>query len=118
MTNMMFLKLKKFLNIYLLIFFSSQLFINSKVLELRADSSIKGEESIFKKTDSNEEEINKLDPNYLQRINKDNFYILGGGDKFYLRLSDISARNVPLLDGSFIVDPEGLTTLPRLRRVR
>ena len=118
MINMKFSKKKLFLNFYLLIFFSSQLFINSKGLEHESNTLTKDEVSAYKENYLREENKSKLDPNYLNNLGKENFYILGPGDKFFLRLSEISDADVPVLDNIFEIDADGIATLPRLRRVK
>ncbi len=71
-------------------------------------------------------ETNKLDvpdifinKNYLKVKDEENFYILGPGDKFNLRLNQLyEIDNTKSLGGNYLIDNDGIVTLPRIKRVK
>ena len=71
-------------------------------------TNLKSENSTLK----NKSLINPLS-NYIEKIPSDDFYILGAGDILTLKVSVFT----PELNKTFLIDKDGLATLPRLNRV-
>lgn len=55
----------------------------------------------------------KVDLNYLKKVDQDNYYILGVGDK----LNIIISREIPELNSKVTIDGGGTIFLPRLKRI-
>lgn len=94
--------------------------INQSIFNLKIHSKEIYSNEVIQQKDSSLKDLNNdsLDQ-YLEVKDKDNFYILGGGDVF-----DLKPYEMPELDegkaigGSFKVDNDGIVTLPRLKRVK
>ncbi len=105
-------------NIYFLLIIFNLTFLNFDVLSQTKESN---SNERFEKNSIKSPNLIKLpiDRNYLNNIEKYNFYILGPGDIFFLRLNQLyEVDRTKALGGNYKIDNDGFVTLPRLKRVK